>query len=69
MDECDKAQREEAALLAQALRRRKKTLSATGACHYCGEGVRSGLLFCSDPGAECHLDYERDANTRAKQGR
>jgi hypothetical protein len=65
-DEADRAQDQEAANLAQALKRRRKTLQATGACHYCGEHVAKGFIFCD---VECGREYEREQAIRARQGR
>lgn len=65
MDFADRAQIEEARALQEALHRRRKTLTACGACHYCNEPAGQGLLFCN---RECAGEYERERAIRPAQG-
>lgn len=55
----------EAALNAQRINAAKKALRPCGACHYCGESVRTGMLFC---GRECRDDFEREQMLRERHG-
>lgn len=45
-DEIDRAQEIEEKQRAQALLLRKPELVACGFCHWCGEQVKTGALFC-----------------------
>ena len=36
------------------------------ACHYCGEYVKAGVLFCCQ---DCRLDYEHEQERKKAQGR
>lgn len=55
----------DAALNAQRINAAKKSLLPCGACHYCGEPVRAGLLFCSP---ECRDDFDFETQQRARNG-
>ena len=44
----------------------KTRLTACGACHYCGEGLRDGLLFCD---SDCSTDYRYEQDRKKAQGR
>ena len=57
-DEVDKASaREFGSREAAMQRRRPEGPPAVGACHYCGEALRSGLRWCD---ADCARDWERE---------
>lgn len=72
MDLADDAQKAEALILAEAhYKSRHPELSAVGFCHYCGEAVKPGLLFClQDPrdNGGCRDDYERLQAARKRNG-
>lgn len=46
--------------------RRSTSLIAVGFCHYCGEGILSGRLFCD---VDCRDDYQHEQARRKANGR
>ena len=44
----------------------KVRLSPCGNCHYCGEFVKAGVLFCD---AFCREDYDHEQERKKAQGR
>jgi len=71
MDEADQADnRIESAIEAGIEHARymlhKVQLSPCGNCHYCGEGVRGGMLFCDD---DCLADYRYEQKQKKIAGK
>lgn len=66
-DDFDRASRLEEAERAAcvAVQRAKRGMKACGACHYCGEDVATGVLFCD---AGCRDDYEVEQRMRTIRG-
>lgn len=56
MDDADRADLDAEIHMRASLLRRKPTLAAKGACHFCDEPTDGAALFCS---AECREDHER----------
>lgn len=48
-----------------SVRGRPPELIAVGFCHYCGETVRPGHLFC-DP--DCRDDWQREQDRKKRNG-
>lgn len=74
MDEVDRANAQADQYLALCLRSATAgaaRLPAIGACHYCGEAVGPGALFCPapTPGDSCATDWEREQRMRRISGR
>ena len=44
----------------------KVRMTPCGNCHYCGEWVKAGVLFCCQ---DCRLDYEHEQDRKKAQGR
>lgn len=70
MDTIDRAQSAAETLLADALaaqsrRAARMQLTPCGACHYCGEDVPSGRLFCD---SECGWAWEEEQAQRRRMG-
>lgn len=72
MDRADDAQQAEALFMAEAKHKsRNPELAAVGFCHYCGETLDPGLLFCpQDPrdAHGCRDDYELLQAARKRNG-
>ncbi len=53
-----------------ALKYRKPTVIPCGACHYCGEPLPAGMLFCP-PIIEgsCRDDWEREQAAKIRNGK
>jgi hypothetical protein len=64
-DDADLAQDHLERFEASVLAKRRPVLVACQACHWCGETIGPGALFC---GVACHQDYEHERVTREKQG-
>ena len=68
----DKAADAEAFFLESALKQQKasKRLIATGFCHYCGEIVQNGAMFCAatDDSGCCRDDYEAEQKAKVING-
>lgn len=60
MDICDAADKHMAAMMAASIADARthtdSGLRPVGHCHWCGEGVNQGQLFCD---SDCAVDYER----------
>lgn len=70
-DEIDRAQEIEEKQRAQALLLRKPELVACGFCHWCGEQVKTGALFCeplTPNDAGCRDDWQRDQDAKKRNG-
>lgn len=52
-----------------AAARRAPGLLAVGVCHYCGEPVAAGRLFCDSSENECAKDWEHEQRRRKDLGR
>lgn len=67
-DICDAAENEIAAIHEYALAKasRGSHLVSTGFCHYCGEGVTAGRLYCD---GDCQSDHEREQELKRRAGR
>lgn len=66
-DDADRADERIANVVSDALAeaRRKPRLIAAGFCHYCGEQVQAGHLFCDK---ECAGDWEYEQERRKANG-
>ena len=77
-DDIDRAQDREQqmradALAEQAHRSQQMRLIPCGACLYCGDPVRPGVLFCEPldhhrPDESCRADFEREQAARKRNG-
>lgn len=65
MDDADLAQEHLERFEKATLARRKPVLPAVGACHYCGEALSPGLLFCDK---DCAASYEEERQIKERQG-
>lgn len=50
-------------------RRAKAVLTAAGFCHYCGEAVHSGQLFCDTRENDCAKDWEYEQARKKANGK
>ena len=46
-----------------------RSLIPAGFCHYCGESVAHGLIFCDTRENDCAKDWEHDRLRRKATGR
>lgn len=51
------------------VRRRPPELIAVGFCHYCGEAVLPGRLFCDSSENDCAKDWEFERARRKANGK
>ena len=65
MDDADLAQEHLERFEKSALTRRKPVLLPAGACHYCGEALNPGILFCDK---DCATSFEEERATKERQG-
>ncbi len=73
MDEADYAEKLEEQFRQAAISkvRTERQLMPIGICHYCGDPVRPGELFCTLGGSiddSCVKDYERAAAAAKRNG-
>jgi hypothetical protein len=70
MDDIDRAQAREAQIrddaIAEFRRRAYTSLKPVGACHYCGETLQDGALFCD---VHCRGDWEHEQRLRRIAGK
>jgi len=69
-DIADRADTQIENTVADALReaRRAPSLIAAGFCHYCGEAVANGMLFCDTQENECAKDWHHEQARKKANG-
>ena len=71
MDDADRSEVEIENNLKAAFAKSRKPVAglvACGACHWCGDAVMAGRIFCDDPENGCQKDWQHDKDWRAANG-
>lgn len=71
-DDADRAESRIENMVADGLaeiRRRKPDLLAVGFCHWCGEAVMPGHLFCDSGYNDCAQDWQHEQDMKRIAGR
>ncbi len=66
-DDAERAEQifRDAALVERARNAERNTLKPYGACYFCGESLRLGLLFCN---TDCRDDWQREHDAHVRNG-
>jgi hypothetical protein len=70
-DDADRAEERIEAAISDAIahvrhKMKQASISPCNACHFCGEWVKAGVLFCS---RECASDWQYQQDRKKAQGR